>query len=127
MRGIPQLSTGDMLRAGIRDGTSLGKMAKGFMNQGQLVPDSLMIDLIAERMLKADCANGFILDGFPRTDPQAVALDAMLLTQNRKIDQVIFFEIDDAELLSRLSGRRTCTQCSAMYHVVNSPPKQAGI
>lgn len=126
-RGIAQLSTGDMLRAGIRDGTALGKKAKGFMDQGALVPDSLMIDLIEERMKQPDCKTGFVLDGFPRTIPQAGALDEMLTKQGRKIDRVIFFEIDDDQLVSRLSGRRTCSKCSAMYHVKNAPPKKAGV
>lgn len=126
-RGIPQLSTGDMLRAAIRDGTDLGRKAKGFMDQGALVPDALVIDLIAERMRKDDCKSGFILDGFPRTDPQAVALDRMLAGQSKKIDRVIFFDIEDSELVSRLAGRRTCTKCGAMYHLVHAQPIKPGI
>jgi adenylate kinase len=126
-RGIVQLSTGDMLRAAIRDGTELGKKAKGFMDQGALVPDSLVIDLIAERMKSKDCDPGCILDGFPRTNPQAEALDKMLAAQKKKIERVVFFDIEDAKLVNRLSGRRTCTKCGAMYHVDHAPPKKAGV
>lgn len=123
----PQLSTGDMFRANIAQGTKLGLEAKKLMDQGQLVPDSVVIGMVRERIQAPDCANGFILDGFPRTIPQAEALDAALTEQGRKVDRVVEFQIDDSELVGRLSGRRTCSKCSAMYHVETQPPKRDGI
>src|SRR4051794_37766178 len=106
--GWPQLSTGDMLRSAIRNGTELGLKAKSFMDQGALVPDEVVIGLIAERTREPDCAKGFILDGFPRTIPQAEALDKMLVQAGRSVGRVVLFEIEDEELVRRLSGRRTC-------------------
>jgi adenylate kinase len=123
----PQLSTGDMLRAAIAQGTDLGKKAKAVMDNGQLVPDSVVIGLIAERTKLDDCRGGFILDGFPRTIPQAEALDEMLKGQGRKVDKALLFDVPDKELISRLSGRRTCLKCGAMYHVDTMKPKKPGI
>jgi len=123
----PQLSTGDMLRSAISQKSALGLEAKGYMDKGALVPDSVVIGLIAERTKQADCANGFILDGFPRTIPQAEALDQMLAGQARRVDRAVLFEIVDSELVSRLSGRRTCVQCGAMYHIVTAKPKADGV
>lgn len=125
-KGWPQLSTGDMLRAAIGAGTNLGQEAKAFMDKGSLVPDQVVIGLIRERTKDQDCAGGFILDGFPRTIPQAESLAEMLKGQGRKIDQVVLFEIADQELVKRLSGRRTCGKCSAMFHVESMKPKVSG-
>lgn len=126
-RGWPQLSTGDMLRAAIAQGTQLGLEAKSYMDRGALVPDSVVIGLIEERTTAADAKNGFILDGFPRTVPQAEALDRMLVARGRAVDRVVLFDIADSELVRRLSGRRTCPGCNAMYHVETLRPKQEGI
>ncbi len=126
-RGWPQLSTGDMLRSAIANGTKLGLEAKSFMDRGALVPDAVVIGLIAERVLSPDCKAGFILDGFPRTIPQAEALDLMLAELSQKVFMTVLFDIPDSELVSRLSGRRTCLKCGAMYHVVAASPKVEGI
>ncbi|MDR3606587.1 MAG: adenylate kinase [Oligoflexia bacterium] len=126
-RGWPQLSTGDMLRSAISKGTQLGVAAKGFMDRGALVPDDVVIGLIAERIQAADCSKGFILDGFPRTIPQAEALDRMLGEAGRKVDWAVLFEIPDADLVRRLSGRRTCLNCGAMYHVDTLRPQKADV
>jgi adenylate kinase len=125
--GIPQLSTGDMLREAIKQGTPLGVQAKEFMNKGQLVPDSLMIDLIQTRVKLPDCKNGFMLDGFPRTVAQAEALDQMLEAQSLKMDHVVSFVVDRKELVSRLSGRLVCSKCGASYHEATKPPLKLGI
>jgi adenylate kinase len=126
-RQWPQLSTGDMLRAAIKSGTRLGLEAKAFMDKGSLVPDSVVIGLIEERIQEPDSKDGFILDGFPRTIPQADALDAMLQSQRRQVGRVVLFEIPDSELVSRLSGRRTCSKCGAMYHVDTMRPKKSDV
>lgn len=123
----PQLSTGDMLRAAIASGSDLGKKAKSIMDKGNLVTDDIVVGLIRERTLEKDCKNGFILDGFPRTIPQAKALDEMLAERKSGIDLIVLFDIADELLVSRLSGRRTCTQCGAMYHMETLKPKKAGI
>lgn len=117
----PQLSTGDMLRSAISAGTKLGLEAKTFMDRGDLVPDSVVVGLIQDRIRSPDCKEGFILDGFPRTVPQAEALDAALGVLKQKVDQVVFFEIAEQELVRRLSGRRTCTVCGKMFHVEFGP------
>lgn len=124
---VPQLSTGDMLREAIKQGTALGVQAKEFMNKGQLVPDSLMVGLIQARIQAKDCAKGFMLDGFPRTVAQAEALDLMLKEQGLTLDHVVSFVVDQPELISRLSGRLVCSQCGASYHEVTKPPRKAGI
>lgn len=126
-RNWPQLSTGDMLRAAILRGTQLGLEAKSFMDKGALVPDSVVIGLIAERTLQRDCSGGFVLDGFPRTLGQAEALDELLAARQRKIENVISFEIPDQNLVSRLSGRRTCPKCGSMFHIATLKPKKDGI
>ncbi len=126
-KGWPQLSTGDMLRAAIQAGTQLGLEAKSFMDKGALVPDTVVVGLIGERILNPDCSSGFILDGFPRTIPQAEALDELLKKQGRSVSRTILFEIADRLLVGRLSGRRTCPKDGSMFHVEASPPKQAGI
>lgn len=123
----PQLSTGDMLRAAIAEGTKLGLEAKSFMDRGNLVPDEVVIGLIAARSQVGDCKKGFILDGFPRTIPQAEALDEMLKKQGRAVDRAVLFEIPDEELVRRLSGRRTCLSCGSMFHVDTMKPKKDGI
>ncbi len=125
--GIPQISTGDMLRAAVAEGTELGKKAKEYMDKGQLVPDEVVIGIVKERLAKPDCEKGFILDGFPRTVPQAEALDGILEEMGRKIDYVINIVVPDEEILKRLTGRRTCKKCGAMYHVVYNPPKKEGV
>jgi adenylate kinase len=126
-RQWPQLSTGDMLRSAIQQGTRLGLEAKSFMDQGALVPDSVVVGLIAERSQNLDCRNGFVLDGFPRTIPQAEALDRMLADREQRVDRAVLFEIPDSELVRRLTGRRTCTQCGAMYHIESAPAKADGV
>lgn len=126
-KGWPQLSTGDMLRTAIAEGSDLGKKAKAVMDRGELVPDEVVVGLISERIKKADCAKGFVLDGFPRTIPQAESLDAMLSQGKRKVDRCVLFEIPDENLVKRLSGRRTCVKCGAMYHVENAKPKKADV
>ncbi len=123
----PQLSTGDMLRSAIEKGTELGKAAKSYMDKGALVPDSVVIGLIQERTQLADCKNGYILDGFPRTIPQAQALDEMLHSQKKEIGRVVLFQIPDQELVRRLSGRRTCLKCGAMYHIETTKPQKEGV
>ena len=120
--GVPSVSTGNILREAIRNGTELGKQAKAFMDAGKLVSDALVIDLLKERIAQPDCKNGFILDGFPRTIPQAEALD-----QIAKIDCALSLEVDDSVIEGRMTGRRTCTKCGATYHIVANPPKTEGV
>ncbi len=123
---IPQVSTGDMLRAAVKNGTALGKQAKAFMDAGGLVPDEVVIGIVKERLAADDCAKGFILDGFPRTIPQAEALDRVTQELGKEIRFVLSLEVDQNDLMERLCGRRTCTACGAMYHVKFNPPKAAG-
>jgi len=123
---IPQISTGDILRAAVKDGTQLGMEAKKYMDAGKLVPDSVVIGIIDDRLKEADCEKGFILDGFPRTVDQASSLDEMLEKSGRKIDHVISIEVPDADLLARLTGRWMCT-CGASFHKIFNPPKEDGI
>ncbi len=125
--GVPQLSTGDMLRSAITARTELGLLAESFMSRGALVPDDVVIGLIRERIEKPDCRGGFLLDGFPRTIPQAVALDSLLTGRGLKISHAVLFEIADQELVTRLAGRRTCLNCGAMYHLVAMPSQKEGI
>ncbi|MEW5914275.1 MAG: adenylate kinase [Thermodesulfobacteriota bacterium] len=124
--GIPQISTGDMLRAAVRNQTALGLEAKKFMDAGQLVPDQVVIGLAKDRIAEPDCAKGFMLDGFPRTVPQAEALDKVLAGMNKKIDHVISIEVANDELMGRLTGRRTCKACGQGFHVMFDPPKAQG-
>jgi adenylate kinase len=126
-KGWPQLSTGDMLRTAIAQGTKLGLEAKSYMDRGALVPDDVVIGLIQERTTQSDSKNGFILDGFPRTIPQAEALDKMLSQKGRKVDGAVLFDIPDSELVRRLSGRRTCLKDGSMYHVESLRPKKDGV
>jgi adenylate kinase len=121
--GLVQLSTGDMLRAAAASGSEFGRRVKAIMDAGALVDDATMIELIANRIAEPDCSRGFILDGFPRTVPQAEALDAMLDREGRKLDHVILMEVDEAELIERLSGRFSCRQCGASYHERFNRPK----
>jgi adenylate kinase len=123
---IPQISTGDMLREAVKNGTELGVKAKGFMDAGGLVPDEVVIGIVKERLAAKDCAKGFILDGFPRTIPQAQALDRVTKELGKEIRFVLSLEVDQNELMERLCGRRTCTGCGAMFHVKFNPPKAAG-
>ena len=124
---IPHISTGDIFRENIKNGTELGKKAQEYMNKGELVPDDLVIDLATSRLLEDDCKNGFLLDGFPRTVYQAEKLDEFLTAHGMKLDKVIDIEVEKDELITRLTGRRVCKQCGASYHVVNIPPKKEGI
>lgn len=125
--GIPQISTGDMLRAALKEGTPLGLEAKKFMDQGALVPDSVVIGLVKERIQKPDCTKGYMLDGFPRNVSQAEALDSMLQELKQKIDHVVSIEVPSSELLARLTGRRTCRKCGVGFHVKFDPPKKEGV
>jgi adenylate kinase len=125
--GIPQLSTGDMLRAATASGSDLGLRVKSIMDCGQLVPDGIIVDMIADRIGQPDCRNGFILDGFPRTLPQAQALDEMLAERGLSIDHVIEFAVDEAALVDRLAGRFTCQECGASYHDRDNRPKVDGV
>lgn len=124
---IPHISTGDIFRKNIKEGTKLGKKAQEYMNKGELVPDSLVIEIATDRLTEEDCENGFLLDGFPRTVEQAVALDAFLGQHGKKIDHVLDIDVPKEELMTRLIGRRVCKNCGATYHVTNMPPKTEGI
>ena len=124
---IPHISTGDIFRANIKNGTELGQKAKTYMDQGLLVPDELVVDLVMDRFAQPDCENGYVLDGFPRTIPQAEALDAALEKTGAKIDYAINVEVPDENIIKRMSGRRACVACGATYHLVHIPPKKEGI
>jgi adenylate kinase len=123
---IPQISTGDILRKAVREGTELGKLAGPLMAAGAYVPDEIVIGIVEERLKEPDCANGFILDGFPRTTPQAEALERMLAKLGKRLDAVVSLEVPHEKLIERGSGRRSCPTCGAVYHVYQSPPKKAG-
>lgn len=120
---IPHISTGDIFRANIKNGTELGKKAKTYMDQGLLVPDELVVDLVVDRVNQEDCANGYVLDGFPRTIPQAKALDSALAEMGQCMDYAIDIEVPDENIVSRMSGRRACVDCGATYHIVYAPTK----
>lgn len=124
---IPHISTGDIFRANIKEGTELGKKAKVYMDQGMLVPDELTCDLVVDRISREDCSEGYILDGFPRTIPQAECLDAALQKRGEKIDFAVNVEVPDANIVRRMSGRRACLSCGATYHIVYNPVKEEGI
>jgi adenylate kinase len=126
-KGMVQLSTGDMLRAAVASGSELGKKAKGIMEKGELVPDSLMVGLIQDRIAQPDAAKGFILDGFPRTEAQAKALDEMLSKAGKKLDRVVEMEVDEMALTERIVGRFTCAKCGAGYHDKFKRPKADGV
>jgi adenylate kinase len=121
--GIPQISTGDILRDDVKRGTPLGLKAKQYMNRGELVPDEVMVEMIRERITRPDCAKGFLLDGFPRTVPQAEALDGMLETIEQRIDRLLYLHVELEELVQRLTGRWVCPRCARSYHLENNPPK----
>lgn len=124
---IPHISTGDIFRANIKNGTELGKKAKEYMDQGLLVPDELTCDLVMDRIAEDDAKNGFVLDGFPRTIPQAEALTAALEKIGQKMDFAIDVDVPDENIVNRMSGRRACLKCGATYHIVAIPPKKEGI
>lgn len=125
--GVVQISTGDLLREAVRSGTELGQKADPLMKQGKLVPDDLVIGIIEERFRAGGLGNGFLLDGFPRTLPQALALDAMLERNGMKIDRVLSLEVPEELLYERITGRRSCPKCGTVYHVVTAPPQRPGI
>ncbi len=125
--GIPHVSTGDILRANVKGDTPLGQKAKVFMNQGLLVPDDLVIDMLMDRIGQEDCKNGYVLDGFPRTIPQAESLDAALGKAGEKIDLAIDVDVPDDHIITRMGGRRACLGCGATYHIQFHPPKKEGI
>lgn len=124
---IPHISTGDMFRLAIKEGTDLGKKAKEYMDQGNLVPDEVTIGIVKERLAKDDCADGFLLDGFPRTIAQAEALQELTADLNKTIDYVLHVDVPEEKLVERLTGRRICPTCGTTYHVVYNPPKEEGI
>ena len=124
---IPHISTGDIFRANIKNGTELGMEAKKYMDQGQLVPDELTVRILLDRVAQDDCKNGYVLDGFPRTIPQAEVLDSELTKLGDKIDYAINVDVPDENIVKRMSGRRACVTCGATYHIVHIPPKQEGI
>ena len=124
---IPHISTGDIFRANIKNGTELGKKAKTYMDQGLLVPDELVVDLVVDRVNQDDCTKGYVLDGFPRTIPQAEALDAALEKMGQKIDYAIDVDVPDENIINRMSGRRACVDCGATYHIVYAPTKKENI
>lgn len=124
---LPHISTGDIFRANIKNGTDLGKEAKGYMDKGLLVPDELTVRILLDRVAKDDCKDGYILDGFPRNIPQAEVLDEELTKLGDKIDAAIDIEVPDESIIKRMSGRRACVSCGATYHIENVPPKKEGI
>ena len=124
---IPHISTGDIFRANIKNGTELGKKAKTYMDHGLLVPDELVVDLVVDRVNQEDCADGYVLDGFPRTIPQAEALTKALASQGQKLDYAIDVDVPDENIVRRMSGRRACVGCGATYHLEYAPTKKEGI
>ena len=125
--GIPHISTGDIFRYNLKNGTELGKKAKEYMDKGELVPDELTCEIVADRIFMDDCAKGYILDGFPRNIPQGRYLTDVLTKADQKIDFAIDVEVPDENIVKRMSGRRACPNCGATYHIVNIPPKKEGI
>lgn len=124
---LPHVSTGDIFRANIKNGTELGREAKGYMDRGELVPDELTVRILLDRVAQDDCKDGYILDGFPRNIPQAEVLEKELEKLGDKIDVAIDVEVPDENIISRMSGRRACVSCGATYHIVNVPPKKEGV
>lgn len=125
--GIPHISTGDIFRANIKNQTELGMKAKSYMDKGALVPDDITIGMLLDRIVDNDCRNGFVLDGFPRTIPQAESLKAALSLQDTKIDHAVDIEVPDEVITKRMGGRRSCPKCGGTYHIVFNPPKKEGI
>ena len=125
--GIPQVATGDMLRESVAAGTALGREAKAYMDRGYLVPDALIVAMVGERLSRPDAARGYILDGFPRTIPQAEALARLLDERGEKLDRVVYFDVSEAELLRRMTGRRVCRVCQAAYHADFAPPARPDV
>jgi adenylate kinase len=125
--GVPHVATGDMLRDAAAAGTPLGREAKGYMDRGALVPDDVIIRMIAERLRQADALGGFLLDGFPRTIAQAEGLERLLKDLGQPLERVVYFDVAEPELIRRLTGRRVCRKCGSSFHVVSNPPKQAGV
>ena len=124
---IPHISTGDIFRTNIKNGTELGMKAKTYMDQGLLVPDELVVDLVVDRLAQEDCVNGCVLDGFPRTIPQAECLDAALAAKGEAIDYAVDVDVPDENIINRMSGRRACVACGATYHIVHIPTKVEGV
>lgn len=124
---IPHISTGDMFRLAIKEGTELGKKAKSFMDQGELVPDEVTIGIVQERLSKSDCKEGFLLDGFPRTIAQAEALHNLLSDMKEAVDYVLHVDVPEEKLVERLTGRRICPTCGSTYHVMYNPPQKEGV
>lgn len=124
---VPHVSTGDIFRANIKNGTELGMEAKKYMDQGQLVPDELTVKILLDRVAQPDCKNGYVLDGFPRTIPQAEVLDKALAELSESIDYAINVDVPDENIVKRMSGRRACLSCGATYHIEHVPPKKEGI
>ncbi|MFR3730135.1 adenylate kinase [Lacrimispora sp.] len=124
---IPHISTGDIFRFNIKEGTELGRKAKGYMDQGALVPDELTIGMLIDRIQKEDCSGGYVLDGFPRTIPQAESLKKAISEMGQKIDFAINVDVPDENIIQRMSGRRACISCGATYHIVYNPSKVAGV
>lgn len=125
--GLPHISTGDIFRANLKAGTPLGLKAKGYMDAGQLVPDELTCELVADRIVQADCAKGYVLDGFPRSVPQADALRVMMANRGDRLDVAVNIDVNDGEIIDRLTARRTCPKCGAIYNLKFTPPKQEGV
>ena len=124
---VPHISTGDIFRANIKEGTELGQKAKEYMDQGLLVPDELVVNLVVDRLTWEDAKNGYVLYGFPRTIPQAEALTEALAKKGEKVDYAINIDVPDQNIIDRMGGRRACVSCGATYHIVNIPPKKEGI
>ena len=125
--GVPHISTGDIFRANIKNGTELGKEAKGYMDKGLLVPDELTVRLLLDRVAQEDCSGGYVLDGFPRTIPQAEVFDSELAKLGESVDAAVDVDVPDENIINRMSGRRACLSCGATYHIVNIPSKKEGI
>ncbi len=125
--GIPQISTGDILREKKREDSPLGHKVREIMSEGKLVPDEIVIEIVKERLGKPDCGKGFILDGFPRTIPQAEALEKILAEMRKQLDAVVYIDVPDEELIRRISGRRVCEECGEEYHIIFKPPRVEGV
>lgn len=125
--GVPHISTGDIFRANIKNGTELGREAKSYMDKGLLVPDELTVKLLLDRVAQDDCGSGYVLDGFPRTIPQAQVLDEALAKLGESVDYAVNVDVPDENIINRMSGRRACLNCGATYHIVSIPPKKEGI